>query len=89
MKHAATAAALAALLALALLVGARAGASLAIDWYRVAGGGGVSSGGAYVLDSTIGQHEAGQLSGGEYVLVGGFQAGAITRYDTYLPLTGR
>jgi hypothetical protein len=44
-----------------------------IDWYKVADGGGTSSNGQYVLNSTIGQHDAsGPLSGGTYSLTGGF-----------------
>lgn len=43
-----------------------------IDWFRVAGGGGISSGGGYTLEGTIGQHDAGTLSGGGYTLRGGF-----------------
>ncbi|MGD1083876.1 MAG: hypothetical protein ABSA47_03890 [Verrucomicrobiota bacterium] len=44
-----------------------------IDWYKVSGGGGVSSGGAYQVSGTIGQHDAGAaMSGGEYSLTGGF-----------------
>ena len=29
-----------------------------IDWYKIAGGGGTSSGGPYQLTGTIGQHDA-------------------------------
>lgn len=44
-----------------------------IDWHNIAGGGGTSSGGAYSLSGTIGQHDAsGTLSGGSYTLTGGF-----------------
>jgi hypothetical protein len=46
-----------------------------IDWYKVAGGGGTSSGGSYSLSGTIGQPEAsGALTGGNYSLTGGFWA---------------
>lgn len=45
----------------------------AVDWYQVAAGGGASSGGAYSLTGTIGQSGAfAVLSGGAYVLSGGF-----------------
>lgn len=43
-----------------------------IDWYRIDGGGGTSSGGNYTLTGTIGQADAGKLSGGNYTLTGGF-----------------
>ena len=44
-----------------------------IDWYKVAGGGGTSSGGAYSLSGTIGQPDAGgPMTGGNYSLTGGF-----------------
>jgi hypothetical protein len=46
-----------------------------IDWHKIAGGGGTSTGGTYQLSGTIGQHDAsGELSGGEYSLTGGFWA---------------
>ena len=44
-----------------------------IDWYKVSGGGGTSSGGNYQLSGTIGQPDAsGAMSGGNYSLTGGF-----------------
>ena len=44
-----------------------------IDWYKVAGGGGTSTGGIYGLSGTIGQQEAGDtMTGGNYSLTGGF-----------------
>lgn len=51
---------------LAALIGApRAHAQLAIDWYTVDGGGGVSVGGSLSLEGTAGQFDAGfGLSGG-------------------------
>lgn len=46
-----------------------------IDWYKVAGGGGTSTGGTYTVSGTIGQHDAGgPMVGGNYSLVGGFWA---------------
>jgi hypothetical protein len=46
-----------------------------IDWHKVAGGGGSSSGGQYQLSGTIGQHDATTaMSGGNYSLTGGFWA---------------
>jgi hypothetical protein len=44
-----------------------------IDWYKVSGGGGVSSGGGYSVSGTIGQHDAGSaMIGGSYSVTGGF-----------------
>jgi len=49
--------------------------SYSIDWYKIAGGGGTSTGGVYSVSGTIGQHDAGGgLSGGNYVVTGGFWA---------------
>jgi hypothetical protein len=46
-----------------------------IDWYKVAGGGGTSTGGIYAVSGTIGQHDAGgPMIGGNYSLTGGFWA---------------
>jgi hypothetical protein len=44
----------------------------AIDWYKVAGGGGTSTGGVYSVSGTAGQPDAGTMTGGSYGLVGGF-----------------
>ena len=44
-----------------------------IDWSKVAGGGGTSTGGVYSVSGTVGQHDAGgPMSGGNYSLTGGF-----------------
>ncbi len=49
--------------------------SYSIDWYKISGGGGTSSGGAYSLSGTIGQPDAsGAMTGGSYSLTGGFWA---------------
>jgi hypothetical protein len=46
-----------------------------IDWYKIAGGGGTSTGGPYAVTGTIGQHDAGgPMTGGNYSLTGGFWA---------------
>jgi hypothetical protein len=46
-----------------------------IDWYKIAGGGGTSTGGVYAVSGTIGQHDAGgPMTGGNYSLTGGFWA---------------
>ena len=47
--------------------------SYSIDWYKIAGGGGTSTGGVYAVSGTIGQHDAGgPMTGGNYSLTGGF-----------------
>src|SRR3989442_1215290 len=46
--------------------------NFAIDWFTIDGGGGVSTGGVYSVSGTIGQPDAGVLSGGAYTVVGGF-----------------
>jgi hypothetical protein len=44
-----------------------------VDWYKIAGGGGTSTGGTYQVSGTIGQHDAGNaMTGGNYSLTGGF-----------------
>jgi hypothetical protein len=47
--------------------------SYSIDWYKIAGGGGTSTGATYQVTGTIGQPDAsGALTGGNYSLTGGF-----------------
>jgi len=46
--------------------------SSSIDWYEVAGGGGTSTNGQYSVSGTIGQPDAGSMTGGNYSLTGGF-----------------
>jgi hypothetical protein len=49
------------------------GQSYTIDWYKIAGGGGTSTGGTYQVNGTIGQPDAsGAMTGGNYSLTGGF-----------------
>ena len=49
--------------------------SYSVDWYKVAGGGGTSTGGVYAVSGTIGQHDAsGAMSGGNYSITGGYWA---------------
>jgi len=75
---------------LLLLAAFNAGAqSYTVDWYKIPGGGGTSTGGTYQVTGSIGQADAsGAMSGGNYSLVGGFwgvvipvqQAGAPTLF---------
>ena len=49
------------------------GQSYTIDWYKIAGGGGTSTGATYQVTGTIGQPDAsGAMSGGQYSVTGGF-----------------
>ena len=60
------------LMLLAQLSVARA-QSYSIDWYKVAGGGGTSTGGTYTVSGTIGQPDASAaMNGGQYSVTGGF-----------------
>lgn len=43
-----------------------------IDWYTIDGGGGTSTGSVYSVSGTIGQPDAGHMSGGNFSLDGGF-----------------
>jgi|SRR5215471_8442450 len=43
-----------------------------IDWFTIDGGGGTSTGGVYSVSGTIGQPDAGHMSGGSYTIDGGF-----------------
>ncbi len=49
-----------------------------LTWWTVDGGGGTSSGDAFVVAGTIGQPDAGVMTGGDYALKGGFWAGDST-----------
>jgi hypothetical protein len=46
--------------------------NLNIDWYKVAGGGGSSANGQFSVNGTVGQPDAGAMSGGQFSLTGGF-----------------
>ena len=43
-----------------------------IAWFTMDGGGGTSTGSGFTLTGTIGQPDAGAMSGGHFTLVGGF-----------------
>ncbi len=55
-----------------LLAASASAQSYSIDWYKISGGGGTSTGGVYSVSGTIGQPDAGVMSGGNYTLQGGF-----------------
>ena len=47
--------------------------SYSVDWYKISGGGGTSTGGVYSVSGTIGQPDASSaMSGGNYSVTGGF-----------------
>ena len=47
--------------------------SYSIDWSKIAGGGGTSTGGVYAVSGTIGQPDAGgPMTNGQYSVTGGF-----------------
>lgn len=57
-----------------IFVGTASAQNYSLDWFSIDGGGGTSTGGPYGLDGTIGQPDAGFMSGGAYSLAGGFWA---------------
>ena len=54
------------------LAASAAAQNYSIDWFTIDGGGGTSTGGVFSVSGTIGQPDAGAMSGGNYSLVGGF-----------------
>jgi hypothetical protein len=47
--------------------------SFSIDWHKIGGGGGLSAGGAFQMNGTIGQVDASSaMNGGNYSVTGGF-----------------
>lgn len=49
------------------------GQSYSVDWYKISGGGGTSTGGTYQVSGTIGQPDAGgAMTGGNFSVTGGF-----------------
>lgn len=52
--------------------------AITLHWYTIDGGGTVlSTGGAYELNGTIGQHDPGEMAGGNFSLTGGFWYGCV------------
>ena len=43
-----------------------------LSWHTIDGGGGTSTSEVFELSGTIGQHDAGRMTGGEFALSGGF-----------------
>jgi len=74
------------LLAFATGVSAQTGGGYDLTWNTVDGGGYTwSEGGGYSLGGTVGQPDAGVLSGGEYTLAGGFWGGAAAATASTCP----
>jgi len=74
------------LILLLLLSATLVHAQFAIDWFKIAGGGGTSTGGVYSVSGTIGQLDAsGPMTNGQYSLVGGFWVLPIAVQDTNAP----
>jgi hypothetical protein len=75
------------LVVLALAFSSAHAQQYSIGWYKVAGGGGTSTGGTYTVSGTIGQHDAGgPMAGGNYSLTGGFWALISAVQTSGLPL---
>ncbi len=85
------------LMALAALIGAstasaQSGGGNDLTWSTLDGGGCTfSAGGGYQLGGTIGQPDAGALSGGGYTLTGGFWGNGVLAgpHRVYLPIVLR
>lgn len=58
--------------------------SVSNDWFKIAGGGGVSSNGLLAISGTIGQHDATTFTDGSLLVVGGFWVAA----EAYRPVAG-
>lgn len=55
-------------------------------WWTIDGGGALSTGGGYALSGSIGQADAGALSGEDYTLLGGFWGKVEMPGRLYLPV---
>jgi hypothetical protein len=67
-------------------------AAYGLNWFSVDSGGGKSINGAYSVQGSVGQPDAGNIGGGAYGLQGGFWGGiepAAFLRPVYLPLTVR
>lgn len=67
-----------ALLRITSTVFAQNGGTYDLTWFTIDGGGGASTGGVYTVSGTVGQPDAGVLSGGNFTLAGGFWAAVQT-----------
>ncbi len=74
-------------LLLALSLSAAQAQTFSLDWFTIDGGGGTSTGGVYSVSGTIGQPDAGKMSGGNFTLEGGFWAAIQVPSAPYLSIT--
>jgi hypothetical protein len=82
--------ALIAFLLLSSVARAQSGSGYDLTWNTVDGGGYTwSEGGGYSLGGTVGQPDAGAISGEGYTLAGGFWGGGLIPYRINLPLVLR
>ncbi len=80
------------LLVLPTVVHGQSGGAYDLTWNTIDNGGGQSTGGSYALNGTIGQADASVLSGGGYILSGGYWGYLSTsalNYLVYLPVVLR
>lgn len=82
------------LIAVSSLVHAQSPGGYDLTWHTIDNGGvSFSTSGGYQLGSTIGQPDAGVLSGGNYTLVGGFWQDGVSSeplpHHIYLPFVLR
>ncbi len=81
---------LASLILLSTFTRAQSDSGYNLTWSTINNGGSTrSESGSYTLSGTIGQIDAGVLSGGAYTLTGGFWSGAALRYSLHLPMVLR
>lgn len=59
--------------------------SFDLSWHTIDGGGGTSAGGTWTVSGTIGQPDAGSLSGGTYTIEGGFWPAFVPKGPTFAP----
>lgn len=65
------------LLVSAVTVFAQTGGAFTLNWFSTDGGGGTSTGSPYTLVSSIGQPDAGNASGGQFTIAGGFLSAGL------------
>jgi hypothetical protein len=71
-------------------VTAQSGGVYDLTWNTFDSGGVIRSGGSFMLNGTIGQHDASNmLRGGVFMLQGGFWPGIQPYYDVLLPIARR
>ena len=83
-RRALTSAATGVWLVFALAVASHA-QTFSLDWSTIDNGGGTSAGGGYSVGGTIGQPDAGTLSGGRFTLQGGFWPGLVAPSSGEVP----